>query len=63
MLERTEIDNGNIVDKMKDWYLCSPKNSPTIPVGRTICVGGGRVDEGGVLIGSGLGYKPDKEDC
>ena len=50
-------------DRMKEWYLCSPRDSPTIPVGKTICVGGGRNDEGGVLAGSGLGDNPENEDC
>ena len=53
-LEGAEKDDiSNIFDGMEDWYLCSPRDSPTIPVGRTICVGGGREEEGGVLAESG----------
>ena len=43
MLEGTEIDNiGYCIAWLEDLYLCSPGDSPAIPVGRTICVGGGR---------------------
>ena len=55
--------SGDIFDRVKDWYLCSPKDSPTIPVGRNICVEGGRDEAGGVLAGSGLGDNPENEDC
>ena len=53
MLEGAEIDNiGYCIAWLEDLYLCSPRDSPTIPVGRTICVGGGREEEGGGLAGS-----------